>query len=99
MQPCEDMLVVTNILKERGRLRRKSVLEANEMTSYLDLEIIQGSEMYQEIENVKDFGVESCWSGIGGFVGIFLGYSLLQIPELIANYFEVLRKRIFSQLK
>ena len=99
MQPCEDMLVVTNILKERGRLRRKSVLDANEMTSYLDLEIIHGSEMYQEIENVKDFGVESCWSGIGGFVGIFLGYSLLQIPELIANYFELSRKRILSQLK
>ena len=99
IQPCEDMLVVTNIVKERGRLRKKNLLEKHKMTSYLDLEIIQGSEMYQEIENVKDFGVESCWSGIGGFVGIFLGYSLLQIPELIASYFEMTRRKIFSQLK
>ena len=99
IQPCEDMLVVTNIVKERGRLRKKNVLEKHKMTSYLDMEIIQGSEMYQEIENVKDFGVESCWSGIGGFVGIFLGYSLLQFPDLVATYFELSRQKIMSQLK
>ena len=99
MQPCDDMMVVTNVVKERGCLRQKNSSDAEQMLSYLDLEIIQGSEMYQEIENVKDFGVENCWSGIGGFIGIFLGYSLLQIPDLTATYFKAATQRILSQLK
>lgn len=38
---------------------------------------------YEEIQYVKDFNIESFWSGIGGFVGIFLGYSMMQFPELL----------------
>ena len=40
---------------------------------------------YEEIQYVKDFDIESFWSGIGGFVGIFLGYSMMQFPELIGK--------------
>ena len=34
--------------------------------------------------NTKNFDFESFVSGVGGFIGIFLGYSLLQIPDLLA---------------
>ena len=37
----------------------------------------------QEIGNIQDFGFEAFYSGTGGYVGIFLGYSLLQLPDLI----------------
>ena len=40
-------------------------------------------ESYQEFVNNRDFGFESFWSGVGGFVGIFLGYSLMQVPGLV----------------
>ena len=40
---------------------------------------------YEEIQNTQDFDLESFVSGIGGFIGIFLGYSILQIPDLIAS--------------
>ena len=40
-------------------------------------------DQYQEVENIRAFGFEAFWSGIGGFVGIFLGYSAMQLPELI----------------
>ena len=101
MPPCEEMIVVTNIVKERGRRRMEKPLDAikYEMTSYLDIDIIQGSEMYQEIDNVRDFGAESCWSGIGGFVGIFLGYSLLQIPKMMVIYFKEMKRFIRSHLQ
>ena len=38
---------------------------------------------YQLIRNNRAFGFESLWSQIGGVVGIFLGYSLLQVPMVI----------------
>ena len=48
---------------------------------------------YQEIEFVKDFGFESFWSGIGGFVGIFLGFSMMQFPEALEFLYDFFCKR------
>ena len=39
---------------------------------------------YEELKNAKSFDFTSFVSGVGGFIGIFLGYSLLQIPDLLA---------------
>ena len=44
------------------------------------------SRTYQEIKNEKAFGFEMLWSSVGGFVGIFLGYSLMQVPSLLAKF-------------
>ena len=32
---------------------------------------------YQEIRNERDFGIESLWSYVGGYIGLFVGCSLL----------------------
>ena len=47
---------------------------------------------YQETENVQDFTFEMFFSSLGGFIGIFLGYSMLQIPELLNNIPSCARK-------
>ena len=41
--------------------------------------------MFTKITNEKAVGFEAFWGGIGGFVGVFLGYSLMQIPDLIPD--------------
>ena len=46
---------------------------------------IYEEKYYEEITYSKDFGFESFWSGMGGFVGIFLGYSMMQFPDLFGN--------------
>ena len=40
------------------------------------------SDMYRETVSVMAFDFATLWSQIGGFIGMFLGYSLLQVPEL-----------------
>ena len=47
---------------------------------------------YQEIANERDFGFESFWSAVGGFIGIFVGASLSQVPALITNGWIFLKK-------
>ena len=48
--------------------------------------IIQYTEdVYQNIENSKGTSFETFFSGVGGFVGIFCGYSIMQIPETLDN--------------
>ena len=43
-------------------------------------------DYYQEIEYLTSFGTENLISNLGGFIGIFLGYSLMQVPELLGKY-------------
>ena len=49
------------------------------------VELYYMKNLYQEITNFRDFGFESFWSSVGGFVGIFVGYSLLQLPEIFGG--------------
>ena len=44
--------------------------------------------------NVKSFTPLSLLSQVGGFIGIFLGYSLLQLPELLVCAFTKMKKMI-----
>ena len=52
-------------------------------TGQLEISVVYSTSQYQEIINIADFSFDSMFSGIGGFVGIFLGYSLLQIADLL----------------
>ena len=54
---------------------------------------------YQEIKNIQEFGFESFWSAVGGFVGIFMGYSILQLPDLFAKLpalFRQVRSKLYK---
>ena len=73
-QPCHYMKVTTGVLQKKL-----------DFGHHLVLDFVYMDDFYEEIINVRDFGFESLWSGVGGFVGIFLGYSLLQIPDLLQS--------------
>ena len=74
-QPCNYMKAFVGITQHLAGYNRELVIT-----------LAYSGEHYQEFVNARDFGVESFWSGVGGFVGIFLGYSLLQLPELFDRF-------------
>ena len=76
-QPCDKMTVSANI--ERTKTNEKYA----DKLMLLRFHFV--SEDYQEIVNLRDFGFEAFWSSIGGFMGMFLGYSCLQITELMMD--------------
>ena len=41
---------------------------------------------YEEIKQIEDFGIQDFISNVGGFIGIFVGYSMIQIPELLGMW-------------
>ena len=45
-------------------------------------------QYYQELKYLPDFDLETFISNIGGFLGIFLGYSMMQFPELLSIAFS-----------
>ena len=58
--------------------------------NYLDIQFRHVNDEYQNITNTKAFTTESCWSGIGGFIGIFVGVSLMQIPQILFGFYQYL---------
>ena len=78
--PCVDMVVSSKMDKE----------EENEWKEPC-FKILYTTKNYQDIRNTQSFGFESLLSGVGGFVGIFLGYSILQIPELLGSLMYQIR--------
>ena len=96
--PCMDMLIVTNVNKEPGRPRQFYNIKQSWWGSeykeilYLDIDISHLGEQYQAIINTRGFTIESCWAGIGGFVGIFVGVSLMQVPDVIIETIHLMKK-------
>ena len=79
--PCAEMLIPLVVQKN----------QKNEQSRF-HISIDYSTTDYQEIMQLRDFDLISMFSGIGGFVGMFLGYSLLQVTEL----FEMANLKKFS---
>ena len=50
------------------------------------IKFLYQDKYYEEIQYTKAFDVEGFISNLGGFVGIFLGYSLMQLPGILGRY-------------
>ena len=86
--PCIDMTSLVTFTRELDQLPRQFLVK-----------LIYTENFYQEIKNVREFTFETFWSTAGGYLGFFLGYSLLQLPDLLHHFPSVLRKmRLISFL-
>ena len=87
--PCKEMFVSTSFgwIKEFDYAQ-----DFPDHLKQVPIRFLYIDKFYEEIEYIQDFGFESFWSGVGGFVGIFLGYSIMQLPELLGSVLYFLRK-------
>ena len=60
-------------------------VETKKAISDTNIKVLYPDIYYQEISYSSDFGLESVISNVGGFVGIFLGYSVF----LVSYFFWV----------
>ena len=102
--PCDTMYIETNMKRGIGRDLQSKVFDygfdeegfefpnKTKTGLYLDLIFYIAPDNFQNIVNHRGFTVENCWAGIGGFIGIFVGVSLMQIPELLIEFFFFLKK-------
>ena len=79
--PCVEMAVSSYLFYAKE-------IEKDNVTEF---QIVYKTKSYQEIENIEEFGLESFFSATGGFIGIFMGYSLLQLPERMSTLPQLLR--------
>ena len=92
-KPCDEMLVLTiDSVNNNPNPKPKDIA----------IKFIYSEQIYEEIEYRKAIGGLSWISNVGGFVGIFLGYSMMQFPEFLiyaaAVFNGELRKRVKGKL-
>ena len=51
------------------------------------------SDFFEETTNVRSFGITSLWANIGGYIGMILGLSFLQVPHIVSSIFDCIQKR------
>ena len=65
--------------------------EIDQLPHQFYIKIIYAERFYQEIKNDKAFSFVALFSTAGGYLGLFLGYSLLQFPDFLFNAATFLR--------
>ena len=66
------------------------VLGYNNMSFSIVMDTIQTS--FLRIEQIRGYDFNSLIGNIGGYVGMFLGYALLNVPNAIVSIFETSRE-------
>ena len=69
LRPCNKMAIFTNIMQTPYDTKK----------DVLKIKFRVQENFYQEILNIQDFALEDLWASIGGYVGVFCGYSILHV--------------------
>lgn len=80
--PCVDMTSLVFVKNDMAQSEGK-----------FQIKVLYAENFYQEILNDQGVSFETFFSGVGGFVGIFCGYSILQLPELFEGMKKMYRRK------
>ena len=86
--PCKEMMVSVNTQQNTTKSQKDG------KTTTFSFVVSYATGTFQEIQNEKDYTFETLFSNAGGFIGIFLGTSLLQIPEIFSTDWNKKWKKI-----
>ena len=73
-KPCNKMIINNSILNNYYE-KQKTLM----------IKISLQDEFYHEILNTRDFGMADLWANIGGYVGVFCGYSVLHATDYLID--------------
>ena len=73
-KPCNKMIISNSILNNYYE-KQKTLM----------IKITLQDEFYHEILNTRDFGMADLWASIGGYVGVFCGYSVLHAMDYLID--------------
>ena len=85
-KPCNKMSIFNNINR----------IAYNDNPDIIKIKFRIREVLYQEVLNNRGFGIDDLWGNIGGYVGIFCGYSILQGA---ANLIETVKMFIVKLVK
>ena len=95
--PCNEMGVA--FTPQMREIKHQLKTSKDYFTQLVYFKVVYQMQKYQEIRNEKDYWLDTLWSNIGGFLGIFVGYSLINLLNNGYNLLTYLLKVDFSLKK
>ena len=81
LEPCDGILSATfNTVSERRQLTFGGVTTSDGVNS-AEVGFIFKNDHYKEIKYTRKFDIESLIGNVGGYIGLFLGFSIWQLPD------------------
>ena len=85
--PCQSIESLTYDYSETKGVDRSKESRFMVMVHFPNLK-------YRQIEHVQEYDFESLVGNIGGYIGLFLGYSLINFPRFIISLIKIIRKKL-----
>lgn len=89
--PCQ---IIENLSYEYSE---KTGIDSNPDDSRFMVLVNFPNRKYREITHVQEYDIESMVGNIGGYIGLFLGYSLLHFPKFLLNLWKAKRNKGSAQ--
>ena len=86
-KPCTKMSILNNI----------NQMAYHSYPDILKVKLRMREQMYQEVLNNRGFGIADLFGNIGGYVGIFCGYSILQGAASLVDYLRILLTKLIRK--
>ena len=80
--PCQDILEIHYEYSET-KWDKAEFAGLDVETDFFEVNLAFPSSTYKEIIHVKEYDADSLVGYVGGYIGMFLGLGLLQVPELL----------------
>ena len=99
-QPCTKMSTIVTMADpviETSGVASDLLFTGSKQGFRIEFTLEYLTESYRETITKLAFNMATLWSQVGGFIGMFLGYSLLQLPELAENLWRLTKSFFFSR--
>ena len=73
------------------------VIEFSTNESYFVFRVAHRQTQFKEIKQIRAYDPESLYGDIGGYMGLLLGYSILNLPSMIALCYGFIKNRFSNQ--
>ena len=55
--------------------------------------VCYSTNLFEETTSVRSFGMARLWASIGGYIGMILGLSFLQVPHIFSDIFNYIQRQ------
>ena len=88
-EPCDEIQSISYNIEE---FQKKPNTALNSST---DILFLFKYGKYKDILHIQSFNVESLIGNMGGYIGLFLGFAIWQVPDAFVGIHNIFKK-IFS---
>ena len=94
IEPCDQLQNVIQMQTVIQSGPTKQNRSHDDLTTHINL--MFKSSNYKEILHIRDFDIESLVGNMGGYVGLFLGFAVWQVPNAIKDASDKLKSLVIS---